>query len=311
MDGLNGRLVAIGDGFRSLWPWLVLLVAGIGWGFSFSLAKIAAIGGAHPLGITFWQCTTGAALMIAFTRMRSRTPAMRRGPIRLYVACGLLGLVIPNTAFFYAASRVSAGVLAITIAIVPILTYAISAVCGLERFFLLRVTGVMCGAISIVLLFAPAESLPDPSQSLWVLVALGSAACYAAMNIVLAIYMPEDESTLGVTSGMFVAAALMMLPIVFATGSFVPLAWPLGAAEWATLGLGVNSAICFGLYIYLVNHAGPVFGSQTANVVTLSGVIWGIVIFGDRHSIWIWLSLATMLTALALVAPREKEALVP
>jgi len=114
-----------------------------------------------------------------------------------------------------------------------------------------------------------------------------------------------------VTSGMFVAAALMMLPIVFATGSFVPLAWPLGAAEWATLGLGVNSAICFGLYIYLVNHAGPVFGSQTANVVTLSGVIWGIVIFGDRHSIWIWLSLATMLTALALVAPREKEALVP
>jgi len=222
-----------------------------------------------------------------------------------------VSLVIPNTAFFYAASRVSAGVLAITIAIVPILTYAISAVCGLERFVLVRVTGVICGAISIVLLFAPTESLPDPSQSLWVLLALGSAACYAAMNIVLAIRMPEDESALGVTSGMFVAAALMMLPIVFATDSFVPLAWPFGAAEWATLGLGVNGAICYWLYIYLVNHAGPVFGSQVANVVTLSGVIWGIVIFGDRHSLWIWLSLVTMLTALALVAPREKKALAP
>jgi drug/metabolite transporter (DMT)-like permease len=311
VGGLNGGWFAIGGGRKSLWPWLVLLVAGVGWGFSFSLAKIAAIGGAHPLGITFWQCTTGAALMIAFTRTRSRAQTMKPGPIWLYVACGLLGLVIPNTAFFYAASRVSAGVLAITIAIVPILTYAISAVCGLERFVLVRVTGVICGAVSIVLLFAPTESLPNPSQSLWLLLAFGSATCYAAMNIVLAIYMPKDESTLRVTSGMFVAAALMMLPIVFATDTFVPIAWPLRAAEWATLGLGVNSAICYGLYIYLVNRAGPVFGSQTANVVTLSGVIWGIVIFGDRHSLWIWLSLVTMLTALTLVAPREKEALAP
>src|SRR5215469_8241436 len=48
-----------------------------------------------------------------------RAQTMKHGPIWLYVACGLLGLVIPNTAFFYAASRVSAGVLAITIAIVP------------------------------------------------------------------------------------------------------------------------------------------------------------------------------------------------
>src|SRR5262249_1974017 len=146
-------------------------------------------------------------------------------------------------------------------------------------------------------------------QSLWVLLAVGSAVCYAGMNIVLALHMPESESALAVTAGMFVAAALMMLPIVFATNSFVPLAWPLGNAEWATLGLGVNSAICYGLYIYLVNYAGPVFGSQTANVVTLSGVIWGIVIFGDRHSLWIWVSLLMMLTALALVAPRDKEAL--
>jgi drug/metabolite transporter (DMT)-like permease len=306
VDGRRGSLV-IGGRWKALWPWVVLLVAGVGWGFSFSLAKIAAIGGAHPLGITFWQCTTGAILTICFTATRSRPRAMKHGPIWLYVACGLLGLVIPNTAFFYAASRVSAGVLAITIAIVPILTYAISALWGLERFVLVRVTGVMFGAISIVLLFAPNESLPDPAQSLWVLLAFGSAACYAAMNLVLALYMPEDQSALSVTSGMFVAAALMMLPIVFATNSFVPLGWPLSAAGWAALGLGVNSAICYALYVYLVNHAGPVFGSQTANVVTLSGVLWGIMIFGDRHSLWIWLSLATMMAGLALVAPHEKE----
>ncbi len=109
------------------------------------------------------------------------------------------------------------------------------------------------------------------------------------------------------TSGMFAVSALMMFPIVIATNSFVPLGWPLTLPQWAALGLGVNSAICYCLYLYLVNHAGPVFSSQTANVVTLSGVVWGIIIFGDKHSVWIWLSLATMMAGLALVTPREKE----
>ena len=72
-------------------------------------------------------------------------------------------------------------------------------------------------------------------------------------------------------------------------------------AGGAALGL-VNSAICYCLYLYLVNYAGPVFSSQTVNVVT-DRVSSGIIIFGDKHSIWIWLSLAMMLTGLVLVTP--------
>ena len=118
--------------------------------------------------------------------------------------------------------------------------------------------------------------------------------------------MAKSTSALPVTGGMFAASALIMLPIIITTDSFVPLRWPLRAADWAALGLGVNSATCYGLYIYLVNYAGPVFSSQTANVVTLSGVLWGIALFGDRNSVWVWLSLATMTTGLVLVAPRNR-----
>jgi len=281
-------------------------VAGVGWGFSFSLAKIAATGGAHPFGITFWQCTVGAVLMGAFTARQHSTIAIKRELIFLWVGCGLLGLVIPNIGFYYAASRVSAGVLAISVGVVPILTYAISAVAGLEKFIFVKVLGVAFGATSIVLLVAPEESLPDPSQTLWVLLTFGSAACYAAMNILVALRTPENAGALTVTSGMFVAAALMMLPLVLATNSFVPLGWPLIRAQWAALGLGVISATCYCMYMYLVSYAGPVFSSQTGNVVTLSGVIWGIVIFDDSHSFWIWISLASMMMGLMLVMPRER-----
>jgi drug/metabolite transporter (DMT)-like permease len=51
-----------------------------------------------------------------------------------------------------------------------------------------------------------------------------------------------------------------------------------------------------------------VFTSQVANLVTLCGVLWGMILFGERHSAWIWLSLATMMAGVFLVAPRMKAA---
>ena len=35
--------------------WLILLVMGASWGLSFSLARMIASRGVHPLGITFWE----------------------------------------------------------------------------------------------------------------------------------------------------------------------------------------------------------------------------------------------------------------
>ena len=107
---------------------------------------------------------------------------------------------------------------------------------------------------------------------------------------------------------MFVAAALIMVPVLAVTGTFHPFGWPWTEVEWAMLGLGAINAVAFTLYFHLNETAGPVFSSQTANLVTLFGVIWGIVIFGEQNSAWVWLSLATMMVALALVAPRRAAA---
>lgn len=289
------------------WAWLILLVMGMAWGLHFSLARFAATTGAHPLGIAFWDGAFAAALLIVIIAARRRGISMEPKLIRLYLITGLIGVVVPSVIFFYAASRVPAGVLSISIAIVPILTFATSAVYGLEKFALGRVAGVILGTVAIVLLVGPNESLPDPAQLPWVFLALAAAACYAALNMVLALMAPPGASSFMLTCGMFVAASLMMVPIVLATDSFVPFGWPWRALEWSLFGLGAIDAIAFSLYFYLIDHAGPVFGSLTANVVTLFGVIWGIIIFGEQNSIWIWLSLATMMVALALVAPRGKE----
>jgi drug/metabolite transporter (DMT)-like permease len=276
------------------------------WGLSFSLARIAATRGAHPLGIAFWECSIAGLLLICPILYHRIPLPITAGLVRLHIMTGLVGMVIPGAAFFYAAAHVPAGVLSITVGMVPIVTFVAAAVVGLEKFAVGRVLGVVLGTLAVVLLVAPEGSLPDPAQLPWVFLGFVSAACYAALSLVLALTAPPGANSLMLTFGMFVVASLLMVPILYATGSFVPFGWPWGIVEWSLLGLGAVNAVAYTLYFILVDRAGPVFSSFTANMVTLFGVFWGIVIFSEQNSIWVWLSFATIMVALAMVAPRGK-----
>ena len=279
---------------------------GAAWGLSFSLARIAATRGVHPLGIAFWECSIAGLLLICLMVFRRIPMPLTTGLARLHVTTGLVGMVIPATAFFYAAAHVPAGVLSITVGIVPILTFVASAFIGLEKFAIGRVIGVVLGTLAIVLLVAPEGSLPDRAQLPWVLLGFASAACYTCLSLVLALKAPPGANSIMLTCGMFVAATLLMVPFLYATSSFAPFGWPWGIVEWSLFGLGAINALAFTLYFILIDHAGPVFSSFTTNVVTLFGVFWGIVIFSEQNSIWVWLSFATMMIALAMVAPRGR-----
>ena len=98
-------------GTGSWWPWSILLVAGGIWGSTFALAKVATSEGAHPLGINLWHAAIGGAVLIVCNLIRGRRVPLGKDCLRFYAVAGLLGTVIPNTLFFYAASRVSAGVM--------------------------------------------------------------------------------------------------------------------------------------------------------------------------------------------------------
>ena len=294
------------DHFGKSWSWLVLLSLGVAWGGSFSLAKIAVEEGAHPLGVNYWQTLIGAALLISYLLVTKQSLPTGRNYLSFYLICGFLGSVVPGLLYFYAIVHISPGVLAITIATVPIMTYIAAALMKVERTSILRLLGVCCGVLSILLLIVPTESLPDRSAVFWVFAAIAAAACYTGENLIIAIRLPQGANAFIVLGGMLIAATLIMTPFVFATDSFVPLSWPWGSSTWAIISLAMLSVLCYGLFIMLVVRAGPVFASQTAYIVTLSGVFWGILIFGEEHSLWIWASLAVMLIALALVTPRKE-----
>ena len=295
---------------KSLSPviaWGLLLFCGLVWGLTFSLAKIVADGGGHPLGINFWQSLIGAGLLVSLSLVTRQKISLNRHTILFFIVCGILGSVIPGVIYFYAASRVSPGVLSITIATVPLMTFAAATMLRVEKVQFSRVLGVVFGITSIIVLVAPKESLPEASAIPWIFAALFSAFCYSSENLVVALRAPKGLSALSMVTGLFVTAAIIMAPLVLINDAFVPFNWPWQPVEWAMVGMAFISVTAYGLYIYLIVHSGPVFASQTAYLVTISGVLWGIAIFNEQHSGWIWASLAIMVAALALVSPRGND----
>ncbi len=296
------------NSFHPLLAWAILFFCGLVWGLTFSLAKIVADGGGHPLGINLWQSLIGSAFLILLSLITRQKILITRHSVSFFIACGLLGFVIPGVIYIYAASRVSPGILSITIATVPLLTFAGAALLRVEKIQLGRVFGVFLGIISIIALVAPEESLPDRSAVPWLFAALFAALCYSGEGLIVSLRPPAGLSALSMATGLFIAATIMITMITIANDSFVALLWPWGQVEWALIGMSIISVTAYSLYIYLITYSGPVFASQTAYIVTISGVLWGIAIFGEDHSNWIWVSLAIMILALALVSPRKKEA---
>ena len=74
-------------------------------------------------------------------------------------------------------------------------------------------------------------------------------------------------------------------------------------AGLAIAGIALGSCFAYAMFFFTIKTAGPVFASQCAYVVTISGVIWGIIVFSEQHSIWIWISMMVMMIGLVLVSP--------
>ena len=260
---------------------------------------------------THWDCVLAVFVGRAITArlcLFARAPAaMTWLAIKLYIIVALLGTAIPSVCFYYAAAHVPAGVLAITVTLVPILTYGLALLMRSEIFSATRLTGIMLGTVSIFLLVAPKNSLPESASLIWVLLACFSSLCYAIENIYLAKRGTDDIGAIRLACGTCLFSAIILAPVGIATNNMFMLDVTNGLITTSIVTLAVINATAYSAFVACITIAGPLFASQVGYVVTLAGVFWGIAIFGETHSIWVWASLVTMLLGLMLVSPRKQH----
>ena len=282
-------------------PLAMLLALGVMWGLAFSFAKIATVAGAHPLGLLTWQSGGAAAIVCAACLARGRLRQLRRGHLRYFAFCGAVGIIAPSGAIYWAAPHVPAGVMAILIALATIITYALALVIRLERFHWLRATGIACGFAAVLLIVGPSASLPEPGMAGWVLVGLIAPVCYGINPLYIDRYRPAATDSQVLAFGMLVSAFAIIAPLALLSGAAYLPGPPWNRVDLAVLGLPAITGVAMLMVFELIRVAGPVYFSMVGYLVTACGVPWGMALFGERHSPWIWLALVLMFGGMALV----------
>lgn len=284
--------------------YLWLLACGAAWGLTTPLIKTATQAGHGALGIALWQSLLNMVLLgvlLAVSGNLRRMPVT--GPaLRLYAVFGLLGMALPSWASFTATTHLPSGIMSIVIALVPIFALPLALALRTERFSPRRLGGVVLGGGAVALLAAPGGALPEPGLWVWVLIGMLAPLFYAIEGAwVAASRVPAGP--LQVLWGGSVVAVVFLIPMNLTLGGPM-LPGPVGRAEGLIVLAGFLSLGAYAGYIGLLRRCGAVFGAQVGYVVTGSGVIWAMVLLGERYPPAVWAALALLFTGLALVQPR-------
>jgi drug/metabolite transporter (DMT)-like permease len=186
---------------------------------------------------------------------------------------------------------------------VPLFTYAIMLLLRLESLVARRFAGILLGMIAILLLVLPDHGLSSDDASFWMLLVILCAFLYAVENVYIGRGVDPAIDIRELLFGSNLVAALLQFPLAIYLGVDESAAWLFSSAGLAVVGIAVGSGFAYAMFFHTIKTAGPVFASQCAYAVTISGVIWGIIVFSEQHSTWIWISVIVMLLGLVLVSP--------
>ena len=166
------------------------------------------------------------------------------------------------------------------------------------------------GLVAMALLILPKSALPAPNLAPWVLLALLASLSMSFENFYAGAFWPQRVAASHLACARQLGGVFWLLPIALVDQApLVPLWVSWTSLQWAATGAGLLSGMAYAILLHVIRSAGPVFASQTAYLITLAGVAWGMLLFGERHSLYIWLALGLTLLAIALVRPQAPKRL--
>ena len=286
---------------------LILIILGLGWGLSFTLGKIAITAGGTPIGLTFWQSLFSGLILLAYVFFRHGKIIIPKIMFLPKVIITFLSVVIPNIIFYACVEHLDAGVLSISVSVIPLFTYLIAMGLRMDKFKVRRVIGLITGFCALLILILPENSLPDKRDIPWVLLALNCALCYALENIYIDRLALQNFGPIRLVCAVSFVSAIITFLLSLVMDQFFILQPTNLYLFISTLGLGFISATAYSIFIYLFGRAGSVFSSQVGYLVTFFGVVWGIIILGESHSVFVWISLAMIMMGIFLVQPKQNS----
>jgi drug/metabolite transporter (DMT)-like permease len=201
---------------------------------------------------------------------------------RFFAVLGLVGNVLPVTLITWGQQAVNAGLSAILVGLMPLMTLALTTLCVRSEPVTRRhLGGFVVGFLGIGVLTGP-EALGGVARHSLIHegAILGGALCFA-LNAVLIKQMPPVHP-LTASVGISLCAALIAIPLAL----LLDAPWTLTPSPLSLVGLGLLSLLPSVLatvtYVRLVRTAGPTFAALHSYLVPPLAVLLSIVFLGQR-----------------------------
>jgi drug/metabolite transporter (DMT)-like permease len=278
----------------------MLFLIGLAFALTFVFNRLAITNGVPLIPYVLWQALGGALILLIVCRSKEQLPLLSPKYFGVYFLTGLFNVCLPIFVLSLVAPKVPSGILSLGLMLIPLMIYILALALGMDRFRWVRFIGILLGLAGVLFVLLPKASLPSPDMVGWVLLGLLAPVCYAVGAILMA-WLQAPAKSLPLACGLLSASAMIMAVVMVATGSWWFFDGRFATGHWAVVGAMANQAVIFVLMFEIIKRAGPVFFSTSNYIATLVGVGFGILFFGDSHSLWIWAALLLMFTGLFFV----------
>lgn len=282
-------------------PFLSLLAGGSLLGLSTNLAKAAAEVGVSPLAFLCWSISGAALVLMVVSATRRDLPSVSARTLEYYAVSAFVGVAGSNLIFFSAIPHIGAGFVALIIALSPLLTYVGALVLAMERFQLVRATGVAAALGGAAVLAARQIAAPD-ADVFWIVVALVGPAFLAIGNLYRTLRWPEGVSADTLAPGMLVAASVMLLGAGFLPGFSLTVPLDRGMPIILITVQATTFAGQFLLLFLLQKTGGPVLLSLLGCVGAAVGVPVAVFLQGESAPEGLFLGGVLITTGIALLS---------
>lgn len=292
---------------KTLWPLSLLILLGIIWGSGYTLARYATTHGVPPLGYSFWQSVGPAIALLLMTLIKEKRIPISGRHLRYYLIAGILGIALPNTNMYFAAPHLPAGILAVIVNTVPLMMYPLALIVGQEKFQWPRLFAVVVGVLWIMMIIGFKWNVPGTNN--WELISLLTPLFFAMCALYSVYDRPVGSSSLSLATGMLVASAIVLTPLLVDMHEFYPLN-SLSLQNFAVILEIILSSIGYVILFQLLKIAGAVYYSLVGGIVALTGLFWGWLLLGETISWWTVVAVVLIIiavTVVTLIPAKEKS----
>jgi len=278
---------------------LLFAALGIAWGIPYLFIKIA-VGELEPGMVVLARSGLAAILLLPLAFFRKEVgPVIRRWkPMLAYT---IVEIVIPWYFLSSAEQHLPSSTAGLLLAAVPLAGVGVAFLLGRPA----RLSGInwlgiaigMLGVAALVGLDVGGSDLFSVAEMAVVVVG------YALGPAILSRWMP-DLPGVGVVAVSLAGAAIAYIPVVIFTGAW-PAVWPSASVTVAIIVLAVVcSGLAFLLMIGLVAEIGPVKATTITYVNPAVAILAGVIVLGERVTVWTVLGFALVLAGSWLVTRR-------